>query len=220
MSASVRSKRASICATLASRLACDSATPFGAPSEPEVNSTTAGSSGSRCASARPARQRGAELVRRRRARAQVFEPDDARDVPDRLDRAARACPCRRRRARSGRAPICAVSQAATRLCAPAVKLSIAGTRPAACSAMKATAAPLAFGSIRPTVSPGAVIAAILRASTRDADAKHAQAHARRSSGSCDRDAAKAARASPSPRTPACRVRRMSVVSNTRSDMMS
>ena len=60
---------------------------------------------------------------------------------------------------------CAAWQAATRLWGPAVKLSIAGTRPAACSAMNVTAEPLAFGSRRPTISPGAVIASILRAST-------------------------------------------------------
>ena len=46
-----------------------------------------------------------------------------------------------------------------------MKLSMAATRPAACSAMKVTAAPLAFGSMSPTVSPGAEIAASLRAST-------------------------------------------------------
>jgi len=46
-----------------------------------------------------------------------------------------------------------------------VKFSIAGTRPAASKAMKATAAPQAFGSMRPIASPGAEIAATLRAST-------------------------------------------------------
>ena len=47
-----------------------------------------------------------------------------------------------------------VLQAAITLKGPAVKLSIAATRPALCTAMKATAEPLAFGSISPTVSPG------------------------------------------------------------------
>jgi hypothetical protein len=60
------------------------------------------------------------------------------------------------------------SQAATRLCAPEVKLSIAGTRPAACSAMKVTAAPLALGSITPIVSPGSDSDAIFRANTATA----------------------------------------------------
>ena len=52
-----------------------------------------------------------------------------------------------------------------RFAAPAVKFSIAGTRPAACSAMKVTAEPLAFGRSTPTVSPDWEMAAILRAST-------------------------------------------------------
>ena len=53
-SAGVTSKRAMTCATLARRLRWDSTTPLGAPSEPEVNSTTAGSSGVRRSSMRPA----------------------------------------------------------------------------------------------------------------------------------------------------------------------
>ena len=61
----------------------------------------------------------------------------------------RDCPSRRRRARSARGGF-APSRRRRRDCAgPAVKLSIAGTRPAACSAMKVTAAPLALGSMRP-----------------------------------------------------------------------
>ena len=39
---------------------------------------------------------------------------------------------------------------------PAVWFSIAGTRPVACNARKATPAPIEFGSIIPTVSPRAV----------------------------------------------------------------
>ena len=59
----------------------------------------------------------------------------------------------------------AISQAAMRFVGPAVKFSIAGTRPAACSAMKVTAEPLAFGRSRPTISPGWEMSAIFRAST-------------------------------------------------------
>ena len=44
MSAGVMSKRALICATFDTMFRCDSTTPFGAPSDPAVNSTTAGSS--------------------------------------------------------------------------------------------------------------------------------------------------------------------------------
>ena len=44
-SCAVMSKRAMICATLPMRLRCDSTTPLGKPSEPDVNSTAAGSCG-------------------------------------------------------------------------------------------------------------------------------------------------------------------------------
>ncbi len=69
----------------------------------------------------------------------------------------------------------AIPQAAMRFAAPAVKFSIAGTRPAACSAMKVTAEPLAFGRSTPTVSPGCRDGGDLARQHRDADAEHAQA---------------------------------------------
>ena len=47
----------------------------------------------------------------------------------------------------------AAVQAASMLATPAVKLIIAGTRPADISAIKVTAAPLAFGSITPIGLP-------------------------------------------------------------------
>ena len=67
----------------------------------------------------------------------------------------------------------AVRQAAMRLKAPAVKFSIPATRPAAWIAMNATAAALALGSIRPTVSPGALRLGDLARQQRDADAEAA-----------------------------------------------
>ncbi len=69
--------------------------------------------------------------------------------------------------------IFAVRQAAIRLKAPEVKFSIAATRPAACTAMKATAAALALGSMRPTVSPGVVQRDDLAREQGDAEAKAA-----------------------------------------------
>ena len=77
------------------------------------------------------------------------------------------------------------------MCGPAVKLSIAGTRPAACSAMKVTAAPLALGSRTPTTSPGAEIVGDLAREHADADAKHAQGQ-RAAERVLDRDAPEAA----------------------------
>ena len=53
---------------------------------------------------------------------------------------------------------CAASQPARILAAPAVKLIIAGARPAEMTARNATPAPLAFGSISPIASPGLPIA--------------------------------------------------------------
>ena len=47
----------------------------------------------------------------------------------------------------------AARQAARMLVAPAVKLIIAGTRPADIRAKKVTTAPLALGSITPTAPP-------------------------------------------------------------------
>ena len=61
----------------------------------------------------------------------------------------------------------AVRQAESRLALPAVKFSMAGTRPKAWSAKKAAAAPLALGSMRPTTSPVAVALAMRRPSTRE-----------------------------------------------------
>ena len=76
-----------------------------------------------------------------------------------------------------------VLHAAIRLNEPEVKLSIAATRPAACTAMNATAAPLALGSISATVSPGRVISAILRAS-RATPMRNRDALTSPESGSC------------------------------------
>ena len=49
--------------------------------------------------------------------------------------------------------ICAALQAARMFAAPAVKLIMAGTRPAVIRPRMVTAAPLAFGSITPTARP-------------------------------------------------------------------
>ena len=57
-------------------------------------------------------------------------------------------------------------QAARRLRMPAVKLSMAGTRPKACRAKKVTTAPALEGSSTPTRSPRPVPAAILRPSAK------------------------------------------------------
>ena len=53
MSAAVKSKLAAICAMLLRRLAWVRTTPLGAPSDPDVNRTTAGSRGEGEESARP-----------------------------------------------------------------------------------------------------------------------------------------------------------------------
>ena len=59
-----KSMRAAACAAFASMLRWDSTTPFGVPSEPEVNRITAGSSGLRATIARlkPARPRSLSSV--------------------------------------------------------------------------------------------------------------------------------------------------------------
>ena len=51
------------------------------------------------------------------------------------------------------------------LAAPAVKLSIAGTRPIVCSAKNVTATPAEFGSMTPTRRPTRRVALSLRPST-------------------------------------------------------
>ena len=51
--------------------------------------------------------------------------------------------------------ICAALQAARIFAAPAVKLIIAGTRPAVIKPRMVTTAPLAFGSMTPTARPAA-----------------------------------------------------------------
>ena len=60
---------------------------------------------------------------------------------------------------------CAAFMAASTLTGPAEKLSIAGTRPMVCSAMKTTATPAEFGSSTPTFSPTAVPVSSLRLRT-------------------------------------------------------
>ena len=56
----------------------------------------------------------------------------------------------------------AALQAASTLAGPAVKLIIAGTRPADISAISVTAAPLAFGSITPIGLPSGASGISLR----------------------------------------------------------
>ena len=118
-------------------------------------------------------------------------------------------------------PTCAALQAARIFAAPAVKLIIAGTRPADISARQVTAAPLAFGSITPErPCPRRASGISLRAE-----------HARRRSAALavgeragervlDGDAAPCralAPPRPAPRTPCGR---SDVVRKTRSDMIS
>src|SRR5580704_10051441 len=62
-----------ICAQLASRLRWLSTTPFGAPSEPLVNSTTAGASGSVEAPGRPLARHASRLAR---SFARILQPDE------------------------------------------------------------------------------------------------------------------------------------------------
>jgi hypothetical protein len=59
----------------------------------------------------------------------------------------------------------ALAQPARTLAAPAVKLIIAGTRPAAIRAKMATPAPLALGTISPTASPASDNGCNLRPTT-------------------------------------------------------
>ena len=59
----------------------------------------------------------------------------------------------------------AALQAARMFVAPAVKLIIAGTRPADISASSVAAAPLAFGSITPTALPSGANGMSFRPST-------------------------------------------------------
>jgi hypothetical protein len=59
----------------------------------------------------------------------------------------------------------AALQAATRFAGPAVKFSIAGTRPIRCSASSTTATPAEFGRSTPTFSPATVSVANFWAST-------------------------------------------------------
>ena len=58
--------------------------------------------------------------------------------------------------------------AAFRLASPAVKFSITGTRPWACSPKKVTTTPIDDGSRMATRSPRSVMCAILRPSTKAA----------------------------------------------------
>ena len=124
-----KSMRASACATLASMLRWERTTPFGAPSEPEVNRIdrpivglarnkrllrlrTAPRSLSAKVTVR-GRLRGKRVGRRSDAGDQFFQPalfDEGMRGDD--------------------GSTCAARQAASTLAAPAVKLIIAGTRPA------------------------------------------------------------------------------------------
>ena len=60
---------------------------------------------------------------------------------------------------------CAALQPARMFVAPAVKLIIAGTRPADISARIVTTAPLAFGSMTPSARPSGASGISLRPST-------------------------------------------------------
>lgn len=62
----------------------------------------------------------------------------------------------------------AVRIAALRFASPAVKFSITGTRPCACSPKKVTTTPIDDGSRMATRSPFSVMFAILRPSTKAA----------------------------------------------------
>ena len=94
-SCELKSMRAATCSRLASTFACDSATPFGMPSEPDVNSTIAVSSGTHALArvlqrGEAARDSRLDLEPRRDALAQVLEIDDGRDLAQACRRDARA----------------------------------------------------------------------------------------------------------------------------------
>ena len=130
-----KSMRAAACAAFASMLRWDSTTPFGVPSEPEVNRIAAQSSGLRVDQRLLVARAGRAACRRvPTVGADVVEIDDLDLVRERVDQRRRAGPSRRRRARSGWCRPSAALQAARMLAAPAVKLIIAGTRPADISA--------------------------------------------------------------------------------------
>ena len=147
--------RAAACAAFASMLRWESTTPFGTPSEPEVNRMAAQSSGLRCDQRLFASQQAADFVGERDGRADVFEIDD-RDLAARARRpGCPSLPFSMKAREVTMVSICAALQAARMLAAPAVKLIMAGTRPADISARTVTTAPLAFGSITPTARPSA-----------------------------------------------------------------
>src|SRR3569833_1216693 len=98
MSCALNAKRAASCARLASRFTCDSATPLGAPSEPEVNSTTASSSGTHRArtmtirTLRRARgEPAAQLVHRAERVAHILQIHDTHLVPQPRNRRVQSC---------------------------------------------------------------------------------------------------------------------------------
>ncbi len=86
-------------------------------------------------------------------RADVFEIDDLDLLLERGDQVVRAWPFSMKAREVTMVSTCAALQAARMLAAPAVKLIIAGTRPADIRARIVTAAPLAFGSITPIARP-------------------------------------------------------------------
>src|SRR3569623_522638 len=152
-SCALKAKRAASCARLASRLACDSTTPLGAPSEPEVNNTTAASSGSTT----PATRRWLRSAQRTRNQprtlsaavcvSRISSRYTIRTTPlsSPMMAANLAAPMKRREVYTTR--ICAARTADNRPLAPAVKFSMAGTWPYACSASTVARVVTASGSI-------------------------------------------------------------------------
>ena len=139
--------RAAACAAFASMLRWDSTTPFGVPSEPEVNRIAAQSSGLRATSGFLHSSKPRSLSRERDGRPDVVEIDDLDLALASAATSASSLPFSMKAREVRMVSICAALQAARMLAAPAVKLIIAGTRPADISAISVTAAPLALGSI-------------------------------------------------------------------------
>ena len=110
-------------------------------------------------------------------------------------------------------------QAARMLAAPAVKLIIAGTRPADISANRVTAAPLAFGSITPIGLPSGASGISFSPSTR-APISELAIGQRAGDRVLDGDAAQPWRSAGLDQRLDHACGRSTVVRNTRSDMIS
>ena len=216
-----KSMRAAACAAFASMLRWDSTTPFGVPSEPEVNRIAAQSSGLRCdqrllavragrAACRPSVMVGAD----------VFEIDD-------LDRRARASatsasslPFSMKAREVTMVSTCAALQAARMLAAPAVKLIIAGTRPADISAEHASP-PRRWRSAasRRSARPSGASGISLRPRIARAEQQPLVGE-RAGDRILDRDALHAVHRRAASISASNTVRSVEVVRNTRSDMIS